>query len=278
MNSGARVFMADFEDALSPTWQNVVEGQRNLAEAVRGTIELETERKTYRLNEETAVLVPRPRGWHLHERHAARRRRAGLGEPLRLRARLLPQRGRAARARLGAVLLPAEAREPSRGAALERRIRPRPGRARHRPGNDSRNRAHRDDPRRVRDGRDPLRAPRARLGAERRALGLHLQRDQEVPPAARLRPARSRPGDDDRPVHARVHRAARRDLPQARRARDGRHGRVHPVPEGSRGQRGRARQGARGQGARGRRRVRRDVGRASGPRARGDRGLRLRPR
>ncbi|HMI99621.1 MAG TPA: malate synthase A, partial [Gaiellaceae bacterium] len=69
MNSGARVFMADFEDALSPTWQNVVEGQRNLAEAVRGTIELETERKTYRLNEETAVLVPRPRGWHLHERH-----------------------------------------------------------------------------------------------------------------------------------------------------------------------------------------------------------------
>ena len=69
LNSGARVFMADFEDALSPTWRNVVEGQRNLADAVRGTIELETERKTYRLNEEPAVLIPRPRGWHLHERH-----------------------------------------------------------------------------------------------------------------------------------------------------------------------------------------------------------------
>ena len=69
MNSGARVFMADFEDAFSPTWENVVEGQRNLADAVRGTIELETEKKTYRLNDETAVLVPRPRGWHLHERH-----------------------------------------------------------------------------------------------------------------------------------------------------------------------------------------------------------------
>jgi malate synthase len=69
MNSGARVFMADFEDAFSPTWQNVVEGQRNLADAVRGAIELETEEKSYRLNEETAVLVPRPRGWHLHERH-----------------------------------------------------------------------------------------------------------------------------------------------------------------------------------------------------------------
>jgi malate synthase len=69
LNSGARVFMADFEDALSPTWQNVVEGQRNLADAVRRTIELETADKTYRLNEETAVLVVRPRGWHLHEAH-----------------------------------------------------------------------------------------------------------------------------------------------------------------------------------------------------------------
>ena len=69
MNSGARVFMADFEDAFSPTWSNVVEGQRNLADAVRGTIELKTEKKTYSLNEETAVLVPRPRGWHLPERH-----------------------------------------------------------------------------------------------------------------------------------------------------------------------------------------------------------------
>jgi malate synthase len=70
MNSGARVFMADFEDACSPTWENIVQGQRNLADAVRGTIELETDSKTYRLNEKTAVLVPRPRGWHLVERHA----------------------------------------------------------------------------------------------------------------------------------------------------------------------------------------------------------------
>ena len=69
LNSGARVFMADFEDALSPTWPNIVDGQRNLADAVRRTIELETADKTYRLNEETAVLVTRPRGWHLHEGH-----------------------------------------------------------------------------------------------------------------------------------------------------------------------------------------------------------------
>ncbi|HEV8602843.1 MAG TPA: malate synthase A [Gaiellaceae bacterium] len=69
LNSGARVFMADFEDAFSPTWSNVVAGQRNLVDAVRGTIELETPDKTYRLNEETATLVVRPRGWHLAESH-----------------------------------------------------------------------------------------------------------------------------------------------------------------------------------------------------------------
>jgi malate synthase len=69
LNSGARVFMADFEDAFSPTWRNVVEGQRSVIDAVRGTIEVETPEKTYRLNEETATLVVRPRGWHLPERH-----------------------------------------------------------------------------------------------------------------------------------------------------------------------------------------------------------------
>ncbi len=69
LNSGARVFMADFEDACSPTWTNLVEGQRNLHDAVRRTIELETPEKAYRLNEEIATLVVRPRGWHLLERH-----------------------------------------------------------------------------------------------------------------------------------------------------------------------------------------------------------------
>jgi malate synthase len=71
LNSGARVFMADFEDACSPTWENVVEGQRNVVDAVRRTIALETPEKSYRLNDETATLLIRPRGWHLHERHVA---------------------------------------------------------------------------------------------------------------------------------------------------------------------------------------------------------------
>ena len=69
LNSGARVFMADFEDSLSPTFANVVEGQRNVYDAVRGTISLETPKKTYRLDEATATLMIRPRGWHLPERH-----------------------------------------------------------------------------------------------------------------------------------------------------------------------------------------------------------------
>src|SRR5262245_55017740 len=69
LNSGARMFMADFEDANSPTWSNMVEGQANLIDAIERTIELETPDKTYRLNDETATLLVRPRGWHLTERH-----------------------------------------------------------------------------------------------------------------------------------------------------------------------------------------------------------------
>ena len=69
LNSGAKVFMADFEDANSPTWDNVRDGQRNVHDAVRRTIELDTGEKSYRLNDETATLVIRPRGWHLVERH-----------------------------------------------------------------------------------------------------------------------------------------------------------------------------------------------------------------
>jgi malate synthase len=69
LNSGARVFMADFEDANSPTWSNLVEGQRNMIDAIEKTISLDTHEKTYRLNAKTATLLVRPRGWHLPERH-----------------------------------------------------------------------------------------------------------------------------------------------------------------------------------------------------------------
>jgi malate synthase len=69
LNSGAKVFMADFEDANSPTWDNCIRGQVNLQDAVRQTIEVVTADKTYRLNQDTATLMVRPRGWHLVEKH-----------------------------------------------------------------------------------------------------------------------------------------------------------------------------------------------------------------
>ena len=70
LNSGANVYMADFEDAHSPTWTGTIQGQINLRDAVRGTIDYTSpDGKRYRLNEKTATLVVRPRGWHLVEKH-----------------------------------------------------------------------------------------------------------------------------------------------------------------------------------------------------------------
>jgi len=69
LNSGASTFMADFEDANCPTWFNMIDGQRNLRDAIRRTIRFEQEGKRYELNDKIAVLIPRPRGWHLIERH-----------------------------------------------------------------------------------------------------------------------------------------------------------------------------------------------------------------
>jgi malate synthase len=68
-NSGARIYMADFEDANSPTWANVVGGQQNLTDAIERTISIETPEKSYALSDDVAVLLVRPRGWHLLERH-----------------------------------------------------------------------------------------------------------------------------------------------------------------------------------------------------------------
>lgn len=70
LNSGAKVFMADFEDAFSPTWEATIQGQINVRDAVNRTIEYASpEGKQYRLNEKIATLLVRPRGWHLPEKH-----------------------------------------------------------------------------------------------------------------------------------------------------------------------------------------------------------------
>src|SRR4051812_33040423 len=69
LNSGATGFMTDFEDSNSPTWRNMIGGQLNLTDAIERTISLEQGDKTYELNEETATLLVRPRGWHLTDKH-----------------------------------------------------------------------------------------------------------------------------------------------------------------------------------------------------------------
>ena len=235
LNSGANVWLADFEDANTPLWSNMIEGQLNLKDALDRTIDF-----TSRGGQ---VLRAQPRRHPGHHRGPAARlapgreahpdrRAAGVRQPHRLRA--LHGRVRAAPARQGQGARTST--WPKMESHLEARLwndafniaqdylaHP----ARHDQGHG----ADRDDPGRVRDGRDPLRAARALRGPERGTLGLPVLRDQEVPhPGPRLRAARAERGDDDRPVHARLHRAARADLPQARRVRDGRHGGVHPVP------------------------------------------------
>ncbi|KAG5189955.1 malate synthase, partial [Tribonema minus] len=71
LNSGASTYMADFEDSTSPTWDNVLDGQVNLYDATRGTIEYTNPAngKVYKVNEKHSVLLVRPRGWHLDEAH-----------------------------------------------------------------------------------------------------------------------------------------------------------------------------------------------------------------
>jgi malate synthase len=69
LNSGAKVFMADFEDSNTPTWENTIQGQINLRDAVDGTISLSQKGKEYRLGDDLATLLVRPRGWHLLEKH-----------------------------------------------------------------------------------------------------------------------------------------------------------------------------------------------------------------
>ena len=216
----------------------------------------------------------RPRGWHLVERHYL-----VDGEPVAAslfdfglvvfhNAREQLERG------IGAVLLPAQARVAPGGAALGAGVRVRGGPARPAARLDQVHGADRDDPGRVRDGRDPLRAARPLVRAQRGPLGLHLQLHQE----GRRGAARPRAGDDDRAVHARLLGAAREDVPRARRPRDRRDGGVHPLPPRSGGERDRARAGARGQAARVGGRVRRHLGRPPRPRPGRARVLRRRAR
>jgi malate synthase len=82
LNSGAKVWLADFEDATSPTWSNIVEGQINLFDAIRRQVDFTSpEGKEYKLGAETPTIVARPRGWHLVEKHLRYTDQAGTRVP-----------------------------------------------------------------------------------------------------------------------------------------------------------------------------------------------------
>ena len=155
LNSGAKVFMADFEDATSPTWSNLVEGQINLKDRWAGAIDFtdETTGKAYALKPNPAVLMVRPRGWHLPERHVEID-----GEPMSgslFDFGLYAFHNAKAQIAEGATpgLLPAEDGVAPRGPAVERRLFPTPNRPSafpmERVQGDG---AHRDPARRVRNG------------------------------------------------------------------------------------------------------------------------------
>ena len=162
LNSGANVFMADFEDSNSPTWAEQYRGPDQPArrDPPGPSTYTSPEGKEYALAPKTAVLLVRPRGWHLVEKHCLGGRPAGIGLALRFRPVLLPQRQGADRERHRPVFLSAEDGEPPGSAPLERRLRVRPGLPRRSAGHHPRDGADRDHSRRVRDGRDPLRAAR----------------------------------------------------------------------------------------------------------------------
>ena len=278
LNSGARVWLADLEDASSPTWANVVGSMRNLRDAARGTLAYTSpEGKEYALRGDIRrpTVVTRPRGWHLPEKHVLVDGEPRLGLARRLRPALLPHRAAAHRRRPRPVLLPAEAREPPRGAALERRVRLRAGAPRHPAAAPSAPPcSSRRSLRRSRWTRSSSSCA-STLGPERRPLGLPVQPHQGLPRRrARVRRCPTGRGVDDRAVHARVHRAAGEDLPPPRRLRDGRHGGLRAEPRRPRGHRRRLREGARRQDPRGERRLRRLLGRPPRPRAHLPRGVR----
>ena len=188
LNSGAKVFMADFEDAHSPTWSNNLAGQVNLRDAVRGTIEYTSpEGKRYALNKQTrrpdgparaAGTCPRSTSWSTASRSPGRCSTSACTSsttPALLDQGTgpyfyLPKLESHLEARLwNDVFVLAQQRA---GAA-----------ARDHQGHG----ADRDDPGRVRDGRDPLRAARPHRRPQLRPVGLHLQLHQEVPQPARVR-------------------------------------------------------------------------------------------
>ena len=173
LNSGAKVFMADFEDATSPVWDELVQGQINLRNRWLGRLRLHRSRQrqalcdrrqSRRADGPPARLAPR-RAACDGRRRADRRRLFDFGLYLWHNARAALDAG------FGPLFLSAQARKPARSGAVERRVRLRRGTARAGARNDQGDGADRDASRRVRDGRDPLRAAKTISSASTAAAG-----------------------------------------------------------------------------------------------------------
>ena len=187
LNSGAKVWLADHEDANTPLWENVVDGQLNLRDSIdRRQLDFTSpEGKAYALKPTTsslATIVVRPaRLAPAREAHPRRRRADVAAAWSTSRSTWPPAASSRSTAATGPYFYLPKMESPPRGAAVERRLRPRPGLPRHPARHDPGDRADRDLPGGVRDGGDPLRAARPLRRAQRRPLGLHVQRHQELP-------------------------------------------------------------------------------------------------
>ena len=192
LNSGARVFMADLEDSLSPTWANVVGGQAALIDAVRRTLTFDqpegkavpAQRRDGDAGRPAAWLASRSSATCWSTASRSRPRLFDFGLFVFHNARELVRRGSGPYFYLPKLESHHEAR------LWNDVFMHGPGGARDPARDDPGDRPDRDDPGGVRDGRDPVRAARARRRAQRRALGLPVQLHQEVPLAARPGPAR----------------------------------------------------------------------------------------
>ena len=227
LNSGASVFMADFEDATAPAFDTLIDGQANLIDRWRGTLAFDDPAtgKSYRVGDDPAVLIVRPRGLHLDEAHVTRRRRAAVGVAVRFRALPVPQcRGRDRRAGRGPISICPSSRARREAAWWSEVIAFAEAELGLPRGTVRVTLLIETLARGVRDGRDAVRAEGPCRRAQLRALGLYLQLHQALRAdggAARPRPL----GDDDGSrLPRRLFAAPDRHLPPPRRACDGRDG------------------------------------------------------
>ncbi len=158
LNSGAKVFMADFEDATAPVWDELVQGQINLRDRWLGRLHFTDPDtgKAYAIGPNPAVLIVRPRGWHLPERHVTVQGEPVAGALFDFGLYLWHCARLALDAGSGPYFYLPKLEGRHEAALVERRVRIRRGMARPRSRNDQGNGADRNAARRVRDGRDPL--------------------------------------------------------------------------------------------------------------------------